>query len=664
MPVPTDGDDDDTSHAMNSTDPGHVIDMLKLPYMDCPSDRIVAYRDGQPVNNRSFRARTAAWQQLLTVTPGRRFALFLEDSIDFSSALYGAWLAGKTIYLPGDTLSATCAALSATVDGFLGDFDSAWAPSMPRNDVRGAHSPSLEGRLLADAEGLVVYTSGSSGAAQAIPKRLSQMAAEVAMLERSFGSLLGDADILSTVSHQHIYGLLFKVLWPLAAQRVVHMRSAVFLEELLPWMQNRPCVLISSPAHLTRFPDRAALPSGQAPLQLRAVFSSGGPLAASAATAAGALLGSTPIEIYGSSETGGIAWRRRLGNSAAGSAANAAINAATDDSWTALPGVTWRLDPDEGVLEVRSPHLRDDEWLRLADRATADDDDHSDHNNDDRNDHNTGRRFILQGRTDRIVKLEEKRISLDAIEHCLCASPLVNAAKVLLHSDPAEPQRRAGIVAFVVASDAGRLLLAQSGKLALNRQLKATLSDTVAAIATPRSWRYLDALPLNAQGKTTQADLLALLNPAPTAAPQTAQSLQSQSSHSIKPSRPTMPGIELRRQDTSGVLLELHIGADLLYFDGHFNATAILPGVVQLNWAIVIGRRYFDMPPLFSGVHALKFQQMIMPDSKVMLELQYEPSKAAMHFRLHSAAGQHASGRVMFTHAPTNPLEITAVPHV
>jgi acyl-CoA synthetase (AMP-forming)/AMP-acid ligase II len=612
--------------------------MLHLPYAGCNGDRIVAYRDGKPVSVRSFHARTAAWRDLLAARSGRRFALFLEDSIDFSCALYGAWLAGKTIYLPGDTLAASCTALSATVDGFLGDFERAWSPISPPpdtepGDVAGnsnvaGDSYAAEIRLSADFDGLVVYTSGSSGDAQAIPKRLSQLAAEVATLEKLFGQRVGDADVLATISHQHIYGLLFKVLWPLAAQRPVHARSAVFLEELLPWMQSRPCLLVSSPAHLTRFPESAAS-QAVPPLQLRAVFSSGGPLPAPAAEAAGALFGSAPIEIYGSSETGGIAWRSRT------------------ESWTAMPGVEWRVQHGDDVLEVRSPHLRDTQWLRMADRATTiDGADNLPH-------------FVLQGRTDRIVKLAEKRISLDAIERRLCTSPLVTTVRVMLHtqtptaesasasasiwSSASKPvidaatgtavtptsgdSPRSGIVAFVVLSDSGRAELAAAGKQALGKQLKAILADTVTAIALPRRWRYLDALPLNAQGKTTQAELMALLTPP----------------------RPVMPTIALLRQDVQNVLLELHIGADLLYFDGHFNAAPVLPGVAQLNWAITLGRRYFKLPPVFSAVHALKFQQIIAPDSVIMMELQHEPSKGTLHFRLYSPAGQHASGRIVFS---------------
>ena len=586
-------------------------DMLQLPYAGCAAGLTVAYRDGNAVDNRAFRSRTAAWHRLLAGMPGRRFALFLEDSIDFSSALYGAWLAGKTVYLPGDALAATCASLSTTVDGFLGDFGSEWSPLMPQDGPDEFETESaLDSRLSADFDGLVVYTSGSSGDAQAIPKRLSQLATEVATLEQLFGARAGDAEVLATVSHQHIYGLLFKVLWPLAAQRAVHVRSAVFLEELMPRMQSKPCMLISSPAHLKRFPD-STLRAPRDAMQLRAIFSSGGPLSPEAADATRDLLGMAPIEIYGSSETGGIAWRQRADNN--------------DDSWTAMPGVQWRLQPADALLEVRSPHLRDAGWLQMADRAII---------------KTVGgeQRFILQGRADRIVKLEEKRISLDAIERRLCASPLVAAARVLLH---AAPQRRAGIVAFVIPSESGRAMLENGGKPALNQQLKATLAGTVEAIALPRSWRYLDALPLNAQGKTTQAELLALLTP------ETPQEAQQETPP--QPTRPTMPAAALRRQDAQHVELELRIAPDLLYFDGHFDNAPILPGVVQLDWAIAFGRRYFDLPPVFSAVHTLKFQQVIQPDTSIMLDLQHDPSKGSLSFRLHSATGQHASGRIVFT---------------
>jgi hypothetical protein len=66
-------------------------------------------------------------------------------------------------------------------------------------------------------------------------RRASHSKKTVAAVERSnnagimlFGTPLGDAAIVATVSHQHIYGLLFKVLWPLSTGRAIHARSIAF----------------------------------------------------------------------------------------------------------------------------------------------------------------------------------------------------------------------------------------------------------------------------------------------------------------------------------------------------------------------------------------------------------------------------------------------------
>src|SRR6185312_2808184 len=104
-------------------------------------------------------------------------------------------------------------------------------------------------------------------------------------------------------------------------------------------------------------------------------------------------------------------------------------------AWTAFPPISWRI-AGEGLLEVRSPHLYDDQWLQVADRAEALD----------------AQGFVLKGSSDRIVKLEEKRVSLDAVEALLAASPLVAAVRVV----PVEEERRQTLAAFIVPSEAGR----------------------------------------------------------------------------------------------------------------------------------------------------------------------------------------------------------------
>lgn len=567
------------------------VDLLSLLSMPQAPDSIVGWRGQQPVRRSEFLARVRTWESLLTATPGQSFALYISDSIEFAGALFGAWQSGKTIYLPADTLPATCEALRRDVDGYLGEFDSQWTPLAADENTSASGQGGFH-PLNPDFAGLVVHTSGSTGAAQAIPKFLRQMAAEVTTLESLFGAELGTADIVATVSHQHIYGLLFKVLWPLAAGRAIHARSCAYPEELALVLASHDCALISSPAHLKRLPD---IPTWtDAARRLHAIFSSGGPLPLDVALEAERLLGRTPIEVYGSSETGGIAWRQR--------------HAQSDDSWAPMARVEWRIAADDGVLEVRSAHLPDASWFRLSDRALPADD---------------SGRFSLQGRADRIVKIEEKRISLDSIENRLRASPLVSDIRVLVLEG-----KRQRIAAFVVPSSEGTVQLGRDGKLAFNQSMRDWLGHSVERIALPRVWRYLDALPANAQGKTTQAELLALLD------------------EPISSSK--MPRERILEKEGQRAVFELTAPRDLFYFDGHFPDVPILPGVVQIDWAISYGRKCFDLPPVFLGIHALKFQQPIYPEQPVKLELIHEQSKSCLSFILSSQAGQHGIGRILF----------------
>ena len=567
-----------------------TADMLNLLAAPRPPGWTVAWRGGVPVSWEEFLARTRAWRALLRAESGRRFALYIDDGIEFAAALFGAWHVGKTIYLPGDRLSGTCADLRQNVDGYLGEFAPEWQPRVP---VRGNVTEAAEGcePLCPDFVGLVLFTSGSTGAAQAIPKTLAQMSAEVATLENQFGTVLGAADILATVSHQHIYGLLFQVLWPLTAGRAIHARTFSFFEELTAALPESNWVLISSPAHLKRLPETPAwAPASE---RLRAVFSSGGPLPFEIAHQTDRLIGRIPIEVYGSSETGGIAWRQQ---------ANSA-----DEAWTPFPGVHWRVDPAHEVLEVSSAYLPSADWFRTADRVMA----------------GPQNRFLLRGRIDRIAKIEGKRISLSAIESILMASPMVTAARVI----PLEGSRQR-VAAFIVPSESGRQRLAELGRLSFSRSLTNLLVDSIEPVGLPRIWRYPDALPVNAQGKTTFAELSALLD--------------------CENHRPTQARKRLVEKNSHEAIFELIAPRDLLYFDGHFPDRPILPGVVQVDWVIECGRQCFDLPPFFRGIHALKFQRIIPPETPVRLEIVHDRAKSSLSFQITSELGRHATGRILF----------------
>jgi 3-hydroxymyristoyl/3-hydroxydecanoyl-(acyl carrier protein) dehydratase len=219
------------------------------------------------------------------------------------------------------------------------------------------------------------------------------------------------------------------------------------------------------------------------------------------------------------------------------------------------------------------------------------------------------------------------------MEGVLSASGLVAEVRVV-PCDPVADERRK-LAAFVVPTAAGRALLDEGGRAALNGRLRALLAATVDAVALPRRWRYLDQMPANAQGKVTLADLLALLG-------------NEDAATGLRPRFAKMRELESElHSEPQRVLLELTAPSDLLYFDGHFDVAAILPGVVQVDWAIHYGRHYFALPPRFVGINSLKFQQVIFPNQPVLLELLHDSAKGSLSFRYQSGAGTHASGRVM-----------------
>lgn len=545
----------------------------------------VAATGGHTVSHADWVRAVQAWCAAFQKVQGTEVGLYFDDPLAFAAALWGAWHAGKTPVLASDLQPHTLAHLLPQVQASAGLLPGAVQP-----DEAAAPGLVLRPLSLSNAR-VVLFTSGSTGVPERIVKFLSQLDAEVHALQAVFGPMADLAGLrtLATVSHQHIYGLLFRVLWPLAAGRHLGTEFLRYPEELVAQLsQPGPALLVSSPAMLSRLPE--ALDWAAASHGLRGIFSSGGPLPPEASAHCLALLGHSPTEVFGSSETGGIAWRRR---------------AEQGDAWQPLPGVEVRL-ADSGCLSVRSGHLPDaDAWWETADRALPRD---------------GGAGFVLQGRADRIVKIAEKRISLTAMENALLASDWVDAARaVVLEAPPAAD--RVGMV--LALSDAGWLALRQQGRRrALGAALRALLEHCVDRVALPRSWRYVLRLPQNAQGKTTQHDLLALF-------------------------RPLMPQPEWTARSDREATARLQVDAQLRVLDGHFPGAPIVPGVAQLHWVVTLGTQAFGIPAAFLRAEVVKFQQPILPGDCIEVRLQWTPDKGTVQFALTSARGAHASGRLV-----------------
>jgi len=507
----------------------------------------------------------------------QRIAVHLEDAADLAIALLGAWRAGVSVLLPADLQPQTRQRWSHEVDLWLTD----QADDGHLDDYR--QTPAIPAPLNLDRCTLSLCTSGSSGEPKRIEKSLRQLVNEVQALEQLWGADLADACVIGSVATQHIYGLLFRVLWPLCAGRPFVRRQLPFPEDLQRASREYPSFAwVASPALLKRMGDNLDWPALSA---VRRVFSSGGALPVEAAHGLYQRLQQWPTEILGSSETGGIAWRQG------------------DALWQAFAGVQLSQDSD-GALLIASPYLPQDHVEHTADavRIAADG------------------RFELLGRLDRIVKLEEKRISLPMLERALTDHEWVAEARLGVVQE-----NRASLGALLVLSESGLHALRNHGRRTLTQTLRQHLSQHCEAIALPRRWRLLRQLPLNTQGKLPQADVDALL---------------------MAP-RPKSPEI-LEQIETDGEWsLQLAVPPDLAYFSGHFPQAPVLPGVVQVEWALQLGQQLMNLPEKFAGMEVLKFQQLVRPGDEIQLHLRFDPARGKVYFAYRNETATCSSGRIV-----------------
>ena len=191
-----------------------MVDLLSLAEVcgaERPADDPVAMRGGAVIRRGEFLAKVWAWRDLLARRNGRHWALYASDSYEFACALFGAWYAGKTVFLPADVGARTIDRLRPQVDGFIGEFALAEALTAPGACSSGPLLTALE----TEAALLVVFTSGTTGVPVAIPKTVRQLDQEVRALHSLWGVELDRVPVLASAPHQHMYGLPFKVLWPL-----------------------------------------------------------------------------------------------------------------------------------------------------------------------------------------------------------------------------------------------------------------------------------------------------------------------------------------------------------------------------------------------------------------------------------------------------------------
>lgn len=512
------------------------------------------------------------------------------DRYHFAVSLIAVWSLGLIAALPPNGAPATVHALASGDDIRLIVHDTDGGEGLDlrqalarRGDTSG-NWPFVPISIPAERTIATLYTSGSTGAHKRCPKTAAELCGEAAAHIQSFGIQPGER-FVATVPGHHIYGLLWSVLVPLLSGGVFARQTPFFPEAVAARLSElKATFLVSVPAHLRGIAELDALPP------LCRVTSSSAPLPAETAERFRDRFGLRVTEIFGSSETGGIAFREEPGA-----------------PLQPLDGVRVSADAD-GRLRLDSPFLSPNTPRPMP--------------CDDRVEIHADGRFSLRGRLDGVVKIGGKRVSLQEIERHLLSLDGVRDAACL--AEEVDSGRGSEIWAAVVAPG--------QTSFALKMALRAWLDP----VTIPRRVLVVDALPREENGKIMRSRLRELFVPA------------KADFHFADTPEPLVPRSQTALDD--GYALGFHIPEDFYFFRGHFDGLPILPGVVQLELIVrrQIARLWPDLDHGLSRVTQLKFKQLITPGTDLTLTLRRAPNARKVTFEITNDKGACSQGQFFF----------------
>ncbi len=422
-------------------------------------NEVVAVRAQQQIDRARFLGDIGS---LAARLPPRQYVLNLcTDRYHFTVGLAAA-LCRRQISLlpPGDAppvlqaLKADYPDLYALTDTLRPAVESVVYPHDLGHDGPALRVPEIPGVQPA----VILFTSGSTGSPRAVPKSWGTLVqSALAAGDRLGIAELDGATIISTVPHQHSYGLESIILLGLQHGLAIDGGRPFYPADIGAAIEAapRPRILVTTPLHLRVL---VGEPYGMPDVDL--ILSATAPLSVELAAEAEACFRARLVEIYGCTEAGQIATRRTL----------------NERHWHCLDGVTLHQDEcgtwaSGSSVEGRAKLHDLIEWSGPA-------------------------TFLLGGRSADLVDIAGKRTSLAHLNHLLLGIEGVEDG-IFFVPDP-DPRRIARLMAVVVAPG-----------LEPQAILRA-LRERVDSAFLPRPLVCVDRLPRNALGKTPREALLQL----------------------------------------------------------------------------------------------------------------------------------------------------------
>ena len=413
---------------------------------------VFAYREGQAVGVEAFLSDA---RRIASALPDRQHVLNLcADRYRFAVGFAAALLRRQVSLLPPNVTPDLLERLSARYPDLYCLSDAAAGSGLLEtvtfpDAADGGQAPSLIPVIAESQAAVVVFTSGSTGEPVPYCKSWGSLVrSALAEVERLDLRARAGMTVLGTVPPQHSYGLESTVLMVMQGGLALHARRPLLPADIRAELAAlpRPRALVTTPVHL-----RALLAEADELPPADFLLCATAPLSPQLAAQAEARFGAPLHEIYGCTESGGIASRRTV----------------QTNEWRAMSDVTLRTD-EKGTW-VRGGHVESE--VLLADVIEL-----------------RGRgRFLLLGRTADLVNIAGKRTSLAHLNYHLNSIEGVRDGAFVVPEQEGEAVTR--LTAYVVAPGL------------TSEALLAALRQRIDAAFLPRPLHFVDALPRNETGK-------------------------------------------------------------------------------------------------------------------------------------------------------------------
>ncbi len=391
------------------------------------------------------------------------------------------------------------------------------------------------------------FTSGSTSKPKMITKTLTNTIIEA---EDVFAEFLSDYKnpfrVLTSTKSQHMFPFIYYFILPL-----------VYCEKLLMDTTDvcypddadfKDSMFVSTPSFLEKF-EKYNVKNEYSPY---VIFTAGAKIKDSVRKYLEQ--DSTVIDIYGSTETGTVAFKRH----------------SSENTLTCMKSV--EIEPDENSqIVVKSPYFIETsctlgDIVNIVDKKS----------------------FILMNRADRILKIQEKRISAPEVEEIVQKNSFVQECFCFKSAEK--------LACAVALSKEGIDFFFENGfcYTKIISYLKNYLNGKVEIV--PQKWKFLYEIPKTVTGKIDKAKI-----------------------EQIFATNVSMPFVFDVKKDSDYVEYGVVFPKSCNFFEGHFTNFPVLPGVVQLYFANYFAQEAFGVKVSTESVKKIKFSKIIKPDEKLTL---------------------------------------------